>query len=65
MNVCRERPIVTSIVSVLLIDIGNTRIKWRKLRFDGRAAGAATRGGAFRLWGGEDYARRVFGAGAC
>jgi type III pantothenate kinase len=47
-------------VNVLLVDIGNTRIKWA--RFDGRRLGrqhAAAHAG----WGGEDYARRVFGAG--
>ena len=46
-------------MNVLLIDIGNTRIKWA--RFDGRRLGrqhAAAHSG----WGGEDYARRVFGA---
>ena len=47
-------------MNVLLVDIGNTRIKWA--RFDGRRLGrqhAAVHAG----WGGEDYARRVFGAG--
>ncbi|HVW69378.1 MAG TPA: type III pantothenate kinase [Steroidobacteraceae bacterium] len=47
-------------MSVLLIDIGNTRIKWA--RFDGKRLGrqqAAVHSG----WGGEDYARRVIGSG--
>jgi type III pantothenate kinase len=47
-------------VNVLLIDIGNTRIKWA--RFDGKRLGrqqAAVHSG----WGGEDYARRVIGFG--
>jgi len=47
-------------VNVLLIDIGNTRIKWA--RFDGKRVGrqqAAVHSG----WGGEDYARRVLGSG--
>jgi len=47
-------------VNVLLIDIGNTRIKWA--RFDGQQVGrqhAAAHSG----WGGEDYARRVIGSG--
>jgi type III pantothenate kinase len=46
-------------VNALLIDIGNTRIKWA--RFDGRRLGrqhAAAHSG----WGSEDYARRVFGS---
>jgi type III pantothenate kinase len=47
-------------VNVLLIDIGNTRIKWA--RFDGKRVGrqhAAVHSG----WGGEDYAGRVIGSG--
>lgn len=47
-------------MNVLLIDIGNTRIKWA--RFDGKRVGrqsAAVHSG----WGGEDYARRVIGSG--
>jgi type III pantothenate kinase len=47
-------------MNVLLIDIGNTRIKWARL--DGRALGrlhAAVHLG----WGAEEYARRVIGAG--
>lgn len=47
-------------MSVLLIDIGNTRIKWA--RFDGKRLGrqhAAVHSG----WGGEDYARHVIGSG--
>ncbi|MDB6045504.1 MAG: type pantothenate kinase [Gammaproteobacteria bacterium] len=46
-------------MNVLLIDIGNTRIKWA--RFDGQCLGrqhAAVHSG----WGGEDYARRVIGS---
>jgi type III pantothenate kinase len=46
-------------VNVLLVDIGNTRVKWA--RFDGRKLGslhAASHSG----WGGEDYARRVIGS---
>jgi type III pantothenate kinase len=47
-------------VNVLLIDIGNTRIKWA--RFDGKRVGrqhAAVHSG----WGGEDYAQHVIGTG--
>jgi len=47
-------------VNVLLIDIGNTRIKWA--RFDGRRLGRA-RAAVHSGWGGEDYARRVIGLG--
>ena len=46
-------------MNVLLVDIGNTRVKWA--RFDGRKLGslhAASHAG----WGGEDYARRVIGS---
>lgn len=46
-------------MNVLLVDIGNTRVKWA--RFDGRKLGslqAASHSG----WGGEDYARRVIGS---
>jgi len=46
-------------VNVLLVDIGNTRVKWT--RFDGHKLGplhAASHAG----WGGEDYARRVIGS---
>jgi type III pantothenate kinase len=46
-------------VNALLVDIGNTRVKWA--RFDGRKLGtlhAASHAG----WGGEDYARRVIGS---
>jgi type III pantothenate kinase len=46
-------------VSVLLIDIGNTRIKWA--RFDGQRLGslhAAVHSG----WSTEDYAQRVIGS---
>jgi type III pantothenate kinase len=47
-------------MSVLLVDIGNTRIKWA--RFDGSRLGrqhAAVHLG----WSAEDYARRVIGSG--
>jgi len=47
-------------VSVLLIDIGNTRIKWA--RFDGQRLGRQ-RAAVHSGWGGEDYARRVVGSG--
>ena len=46
-------------MNALLVDIGNTRVKWA--RFDGRKLGrlqAASHSG----WGGEDYARRVIGS---
>ncbi len=47
-------------MNVLLIDIGNTRIKWA--RFDGRTFGRLQ--AAVHLgWGAEDYARRVIGPG--
>ena len=47
-------------MTVLLIDIGNTRIKWA--RFDGKALGPQ-RAAAHSGWGGEDFARRVIGSG--
>lgn len=47
-------------MTVLLIDIGNTRIKWA--RFDGKALGSQ-RAAAHSGWGGEDFARRVIGSG--
>jgi type III pantothenate kinase len=47
-------------VKVLLLEIGNTRIKWA--RFDGRKLGRA-RAAVHSGWGGEDYARRVIGLG--
>jgi type III pantothenate kinase len=47
-------------VSVLLIDIGNTRIKWA--RFDGERLGRQ-RAAVHSGWGGEDYARQVIGSG--
>jgi type III pantothenate kinase len=47
-------------VSVLLIDIGNTRIKWA--RFDGERVGRQ-RAAVHSGWGAEDYARRVIGSG--
>jgi type III pantothenate kinase len=47
-------------VNVLLIDIGNTRIKWA--RFDGKRLGRQ-RAAVHSGWGGEDYARRVIGSG--
>lgn len=47
-------------MTVLLIDIGNTRIKWA--RFDGQTLGPQ-RAAAHLGWGGEDFARRVIGSG--
>ena len=46
-------------MAVLLIDIGNTRIKWA--RFDGKALGPQ-RAAVHSGWGGEDFARRVVGS---
>ena len=46
-------------MTVLLIDVGNTRIKWA--RFDGKALGPQ-RAAAHLGWGGEDFARRVIGS---
>jgi type III pantothenate kinase len=46
-------------VNVLLVDIGNTRIKWA--RFDGRSLGGL-RAAAHVGWGAEDYARHVIGS---
>ena len=46
-------------MNALLVDIGNTRVKWA--RFDGRKLGtlhASSHSG----WGGEDYARRLIGS---
>jgi type III pantothenate kinase len=48
------------VMNVLLIDIGNTRIKWA--RFDGRTLGRL-RAAVHLGWGAEDYARRVIGPG--
>ena len=47
-------------MNVLLIDIGNTRIKWA--RFDGQRVGRQ-HAAVYSGWGGEDYARRVIGSG--
>jgi type III pantothenate kinase len=48
-------------MAVLLVDIGNTRIKWA--RYDGERL--AKRHAALHLrWRAADYMRRVFGAGA-
>jgi type III pantothenate kinase len=47
-------------MNVLLIDIGNTRIKWA--RFDGRTLGRL-RAAVHLGWRAEEYARRVIGAG--
>jgi type III pantothenate kinase len=47
-------------VKVLLIDVGNTRIKWA--RFDGVSLGRQ-RAAVHSGWGGEDYARKVIGSG--
>lgn len=46
-------------MNVLLIDVGNTRIKWA--RFDGRRLGRQ-HAAVHSDWRGKDYARRVFGA---
>ncbi len=46
-------------MSILLIDIGNTRIKWA--RFDGRRLGSV-HAAAHAGWSIEHYARRVIGA---
>ncbi len=46
-------------MAVLLVDIGNTRIKWA--RFDGVRLGTA-RAAAHSAWRSGDYARRLFGA---
>jgi len=43
-------------VNALLVDIGNTRVKWA--RFDGRKLGPL-RAASHSEWGGEDYARRI------
>jgi type III pantothenate kinase len=45
--------------AVLLIDIGNTRVKWA--RFDGRKLGPL-HAEAHTGWGGLDYARQVIGS---
>jgi type III pantothenate kinase len=47
-------------VNVLLVDIGNTRIKWA--RFDGQRLGPL-HAVAHSQWSSEDYARRVIGSG--
>ena len=47
-------------MTVLLIDIGNTRIKWA--RFDGKALGPQ-RAAAHSDWDLADFARRVIGSG--
>jgi type III pantothenate kinase len=46
-------------VSVLLVDIGNTRIKWARLT-DGQLA--KSRAAVHSGWGARDYARRPFGS---
>src|SRR5258708_2677569 len=48
-----------ALMAVLLVDIGNTRIKWA--RFDGVRLGTA-RAAAHSAWRSGDYARRLFGA---
>jgi type III pantothenate kinase len=48
-------------MAILLIDIGNTRIKWVRLEA-GRVRKA--RAAAYAGWTTRDYARRVFGAGS-
>lgn len=47
-------------MKALLVDIGNTRVKWA--RFDGEKLGSL-RAASHAGWGGEDYARRIIGAG--
>ena len=47
-------------MNVLLVDIGNTRIKWA--RFDGRSLGRL-RAAAHVSWDAQDYARNVIGSG--
>jgi len=47
-------------MAVLLVDIGNTRIKWARL--DGGRLGTA-RAAAHSAWRAGEYARRLFGAG--
>src|SRR5205814_9145406 len=47
-------------MAVLLVDIGNTRIKWARL--DGGRLGAA-RAAVHSTWASGDYARRLFGPG--
>jgi type III pantothenate kinase len=47
-------------MGVLLIDIGNTRIKWA--RFDGKRLGKG-RAAVHSSWRPADYARRLFGSG--
>ena len=44
---------------VLLVDIGNTRIKWA--RFDGERLGTR-RAAVHSAWRSADYARRLFGS---
>lgn len=46
-------------MTTLLVDIGNTRIKWA--RFDGNRLGRA-RAAAHAAWRTADYARRLFGS---
>src|SRR6202521_3359495 len=46
------------LMRVLLVDIGNTRIKWA--RFDGKRLGAR-RAAVHSAWRSPDYARRLFG----
>src|SRR5438045_9045295 len=47
------------LMAVLLVDIGNTRIKWARL--DGGRLGSA-RAAIHSIWRSGDYARRLFGA---
>lgn len=46
-------------MNALLVDIGNTRVKWA--RFDGHKLGPL-RAASHSGWGGEDYARRIIGS---
>jgi len=51
-------------VSALLIDVGNTRIKWARLEGGARASRLGPqRAAAFAGWDVADFARKVFGAG--
>jgi type III pantothenate kinase len=49
------------VTAVLLVDVGNTRIKWARLE---RERLAPSRAAAHSGWGAADYRRRLFGSGA-
>src|SRR5207253_626916 len=57
----RRRDGETSRMTALLVDLGNTRIKWA--RFDGERL-SAPRAAAHSGWRAADYARRLFGGRA-